>query len=85
LGAAPAASRSGPEYSVRLAAPGPYRFDHILPGLYQLSAFRDANNNGRYDFGAAFPFVPAERFIVWPDTMKARSRWPNEENDFVMP
>jgi hypothetical protein len=85
LGAAPAASRSGPEYSVRLAAPGPYRFDHILPGLYQLSAFRDANNNGRYDFGAAFPFVPAERFIVWPDTMKVRSRWPNEENDFVMP
>ncbi len=83
--APPAASRAGPEYSMTLAAPGPYRFDHILPGLYQLSAFRDANNNGRYDFGAAFPFAPAERFIVWPDTMKVRSRWPNEGNDFVMP
>ncbi|MDZ7361056.1 MAG: Ig-like domain-containing protein [candidate division KSB1 bacterium] len=85
LGAAPAASRSGPEYSLRLAAPGPYRFDHILPGLYQLSAFRDANNNGRYDYGAAFPFVPAERFMVWPDTMQVRPRWPNEGNDFVIP
>jgi len=84
-GAPPPASRSGPEYSTTLAAPGLYRFDHILPGLYQLSAFRDANNNGRYDFGAAFPFVPAERFIVWPDTMKVRSRWPNEGNDFVLP
>lgn len=84
-GATPSASRSGPEYSTTLAAPGLYRFDHILPGLYQLNAFRDANNNGRYDFGSAFPFVPAERFIVWPDTMKVRSRWPNEGNDFVMP
>jgi uncharacterized protein (DUF2141 family) len=85
FGAMPSALRAGPEYSMTLATPGPYRFDHILPGLYQLSAFRDANNNGRYDFGAAFPFVPAERFIVWPDTMKVRSRWPNEGNDFVMP
>ena len=85
LGSAPAAARPGPEYSMILPAPGPYRFDHILPGLYQLRGFRDANKNGRYDFGAAFPFVPAERFVVWPDTMKVRSRWPNEGNDFVLP
>jgi len=85
FGAPPAAARSGVEYSLILPAPEPYRFDHILPGLYQLSGFRDANKNGRYDFGAAFPFVPSERFVVWPDTMKVRSRWPNEGNDFVMP
>jgi len=85
IGAAPATSRSGPEYSLILPAPGPYHFNHILPGLYQLSGFRDANQNGRYDFGSAFPFVPSERFIVWPDTMKVRARWPNEGNDFVMP
>jgi len=85
FGASPAAARSGVEYSLILPAPGPYRFDHILPGLYQLNGFRDANKNGRYDFGVAFPFVPAERFVVWPDTMKVRSRWPNEGNNFVMP
>jgi len=85
FGVAPPTSRSAVEYSLILPAPGPYRFDHILPGLYQLNGFRDANKNGRYDFGAAFPFVPAERFTAWPDTMKVRSRWPNEGNDFVMP
>jgi len=85
IGAAPTATRSGIEHSTILPAPGPYRFDYILPGLYQLSGFRDANKNGRYDFGAAFPFAPAERFVVWPDTMKVRSRWPNEGNDFVLP
>ncbi|MCG3118084.1 MAG: hypothetical protein ALAOOOJD_00218 [bacterium] len=85
FGAAPASSRSAPEYALTLPAPGPYRFEHILPGLYQLSGFRDKNNNGRYDFGTAFPFIPAERFIVWPDTMKTRARWPNEGNDFLLP
>ncbi len=85
FGVSPVATRPGVEYSLILPAPGPYHFDQILPGLYQLSGFRDANKNGRYDFGAAFPFVPAERFVVWPDTMKVRSRWPNEGNDFVLP
>lgn len=68
-----------------LSGAAPYHFEHILPGLYQLSGFRDANRNGRYDFGEAFPFIPAERFVVWPDTIKTRSRWPNEGNDFVLP
>jgi uncharacterized protein (DUF2141 family) len=85
FGAPTAAARSSVEYSLILPTPGPYRFAHILPGLYQLSGFRDANKNGRYDFGVAFPFVPSERFMVWPDTMKVRSRWPNEGNDFVLP
>jgi hypothetical protein len=86
LGASPTpVSRSQSEHKMILAAPGPYRFGNILPGLYQLGAFRDANRNGRYDFGSAFPYAPAERFVVWPDTIKARSRWPNEGNDFVLP
>lgn len=80
-----APSSSGPLYTTAIPESGAYRFEHILPGFYQLGGFRDANRNGRYDFGAAFPFLPAERFVVWPDTIKARSRWPNEGNDFVMP
>ncbi|MGH7455361.1 MAG: Ig-like domain-containing protein, partial [bacterium] len=90
-GAPPKApSSSGPVYTTVLPAtpvvePGAYRFENILPGLYQLGGFRDANRNGRYDFGAGFPFLPAERFVVWPDIIKVRSRWPNEGNDFVLP
>ncbi|MDZ7343940.1 MAG: hypothetical protein ONA90_05440, partial [candidate division KSB1 bacterium] len=68
-----------------LPEPGPYRFEYVLPGVYQLRAFRDANRNGRFDFGAVLPFVSAERYFVWPDTIKVRSRWPNEGNDVIFP
>ncbi len=73
------------EYHLLVRVPGNYVFPAVLPGLYQLSGFRDSNRNGRYDAGTAFPFVPAERAHVWPDTVKVRSRWPNEGNDLVLP
>ncbi|RIK58653.1 hypothetical protein DCC62_29275 [candidate division KSB1 bacterium] len=73
------------EYSTTASAPGGYSFPGILPGLYEISGFRDANHNGRFDAGMPFPFAPAERYHVWPDTIKVRSRWPNEGNDLVLP
>jgi len=72
-------------YETTVYSPGPYKFDGVLPGVYQLSVYRDANNNGRYDFGKAFPFLPAERFFVSPDSIKVRARWPNEGNDVRLP
>lgn len=73
------------EYRAQVEAAGAYHFKEVLPGLYQLTAFRDANRNRRFDFGKAWPFLPAERFWAWPDTIKVRSRWPNEDNDFEVP
>jgi len=72
-------------YEITVDAQGPYKFDGVLPGVYQLSVYRDANDNGRYDFGKAFPFFPAERFVVSPDSIKVRARWPNEGNDVRLP
>jgi hypothetical protein len=85
FGFQPETPRAEGTYMVILPEPGPYLFEHILPGAYQLSAFRDANRNGRYDFGAVSPYISAERFMMWPDTIKVRSRWPNEGNEFVLP
>ena len=73
------------EYRADLAEPGPYHFREVLPGSYVISAWRDANRNGRYDSGTLAPFVPAERYMAWPDTMKVRARWPNEDNNFELP
>jgi uncharacterized protein (DUF2141 family) len=73
------------EYRVQLEQPGPYHFREVLPGRYKISAFRDTNRNGRYDYGSILPFTPAERYMVWPDTIQVRSRWPNEGNDFELP
>ncbi|NUO82535.1 Ig-like domain-containing protein [candidate division KSB1 bacterium] len=73
------------EYHVQTDSARAYHFKEVLPGLYQINAFRDVNGNGLFDFGKALPFLPAERYWAWPDTIKVRSRWPNENNDFVIP
>lgn len=72
-------------YETMVSKPGAYEFPAVLPGVYQLSIYRDANNNGRYDFGRPFPFLPAERFRVASDSVKVRARWPNEGNDIRLP
>ncbi len=71
----------GPAYDLVLDAPGSYKFKNILPGVYQIEGFRDRDGDGAYSHGHALPFVPAERFFVYKEEIKARARWPNEGND----
>ena len=52
-----------------------FEFTRILPGKYKLWCFYDANNNGKYDYGKAYPFKPSEKFWVYPDTLNLRARW----------
>ena len=61
-----------------LARPGEFAFDELQEGKYVLSAFNDADGNGIYSFGKPFPFKAAERFTLYPDTLKVRARWPLE-------
>ncbi|MBN2356261.1 Ig-like domain-containing protein [candidate division KSB1 bacterium] len=80
-----ARSASGAQYDLVLDAVGPYTFTKLLPSTYTLEVFRDEDHNGRYTLGEPFPFSPAERFYVYPDTISVRSRWPNEGNDIILP
>jgi len=72
-------------YVKKFEKPGPYRFQNVLPGNYRLLGYLDQDKNGRYTQGVPFPFCPSERFVVYPDTIQVRSRWPNEGNDLVFP
>jgi hypothetical protein len=72
-------------YRYRLSEPGPYRLEHVLPGKYILQCYRDRDGDGRYGYGKAHPFKPSELFSVSYDTIRVRSRWPNEGNDLVLP
>jgi hypothetical protein len=65
--------------------PGAYRIGSVLPGEYLLDCYIDLDGNGRYSFGRPYPFLPAEPFLLYGDTVKARSRWPNDGNDLVVP
>ena len=73
----------GPTYRLEMDKPGPYEFKQMLPGVYVIGGFRDRDQNGEYSFGQAIPFQPAERFFVYPDSVKVRARWPNEGNDLT--
>jgi len=55
-----------------------FTFQNLTEGQYTLSAFRDEDGNGLYSFGKPFPFVKAERFTIYGDTLKLRARWPLE-------
>ena len=72
-------------YTQILPQPGAYRFNAILPGQYLLECFRDRDGNGRFSPGKPYPYEPSERFIVYSDTVKIRSKWPNEGNDIILP
>ncbi len=72
-------------FEVRLKKSGAWEFSNIPPGAYRLTAFVDANGNGRYDYGSAFPFVPAERFVVLQSELQVRPRWTIENVMVVVP
>lgn len=72
-------------YLQKKTSPGSYRISDCLPGKYILDCYRDSDGNGKYSYGKPFPFKPSEPFVVYPDTVKVRSRWPNEGNDIVLP
>lgn len=65
-------------YRIKINQPDRFHFDRILEGEYVVSAFRDRNSNDNLDSGYPFPFSFGERFTFYPDTLKARARWPLE-------
>jgi hypothetical protein len=70
------AVRQGKSRAIPLDSAGAFTIDHVKEGKYGLWAYRDADGNGVYSYGKPFPFVPAERFTVYPETLKVRARWP---------
>lgn len=72
-------------YIQKTLSSGEYYFRDILPGKYIIDVFIDSDGNNKYSYGFPFPYVPAELFTVYSDTIKTRSRWPNEGNDVALP
>ncbi|MBN1558712.1 Ig-like domain-containing protein [candidate division KSB1 bacterium] len=67
-----------------VSQPGQYQIEQMLPGSYVMEIYRDEDENGRFSYGSASPFQPAERFCVYPDTIDIRARWPNEGEDVLL-
>ncbi len=74
----------GKTYEIIVEKPGRYRFEGVFPGMYLISGFRDRDGNGTYSLGRLNPWLPAERFFQFADTIAVRARWPNEGNDIMI-
>ena len=72
------ARRGSKEYQIHLGQDGPFALRNILEGKYVLLCYRDRNCNKKFDSGFVHPYQPSERFVQYPDTLKARARWPLE-------
>ncbi|MFA7288440.1 MAG: Ig-like domain-containing protein [Melioribacteraceae bacterium] len=62
-----------------------FKLTKILPGKYFLYTFIDADSNSVYTNGKLSPFVYSEKFILYPDTLKIKSRWSLEDLKIKFP
>ena len=75
----------GSPKEIRVEKEGQYVFKGLLPGIYTINVFRDEDDNDQYSLGEAYPYQPSERFYVFPDSIKIRSRWPDEGENISLP
>ncbi|MEK6755085.1 MAG: Ig-like domain-containing protein [Bacteroidota bacterium] len=71
-------------YAIVLQQEGAFAVKDIVEGQYVLHAFRDRNQNQKYDAGSLFPYARSERFVYYPDTLKVRARWPIEGVQLIL-
>jgi hypothetical protein len=63
------------ERTITVKGAGRFVFPQLIEGKYRIDGYEDADESGKYSFGKAHPFAPAERFAVFQDTVKVRARW----------
>jgi len=71
-------------YTVVPRQDGAFTVKDVVEGQYVLHAFRDRNQNKKYDSGSLIPFTSSERFVYYPDTLKVRARWPLEGVQLIL-
>ena len=67
--------REKESYSQKIEKNGKFNFVRVEPGNYNLWCFYDTDANGKYSFGSVYPFIPAEKFFVYPSKITLKPRW----------
>lgn len=60
-----------------------WKIDHVRPGKYLIEIFCDDNQNQRYDYGKAYPYEYAEKFLQTKQEIEVKPRW-NVENIMLL-
>ncbi|MCB0713343.1 MAG: Ig-like domain-containing protein [Ignavibacteriae bacterium] len=69
------------EYRISLKRTGKWEIANIPAGYYRLSAFRDTDGNGIYDYGSLSPYRPGEVFTQHSGNVQVRARWTTTDVD----
>jgi hypothetical protein len=69
------ASKQEIKYFSKVKADSSFSFERIEAGSYKLWAFKDTDNNYKYDYGWFFPFRYSEKFYFYPEQINLRPRW----------
>ncbi len=51
----------------------------LTEGEYVINVFKDENNNGKYDSGSIYPFIPAEKYFLVNKKVNVVQRWKVED------
>ena len=63
------------KYQQKIGANGKYDFTRVEAGKYNLWCYYDTDGNGNYSYGTVYPFIPSEKFFVYPKTLTLKARW----------
>ncbi|MEO5928654.1 MAG: Ig-like domain-containing protein [Candidatus Kapaibacterium sp.] len=74
---------NGAEYRKRGIKAGLWEFTGLPEGEYDISAFRDSDGNGEYNYGSAIPYRPAELYVAWSGSVRVRPRWITNKIDLI--
>ncbi len=74
-------TEEGGEFRIRLDRAGPWEITDIPAGHYRLTAFRDTDGDGLYDYGSLSPYRPGEVFTQREGTVQVRARWTTTDVD----
>ena len=59
----------------RVVRTGDWELANVPEGEYRITAFRDDNGNGQYDYGSMTPYRAPEAIVEWEGTVRVRPRW----------
>jgi len=59
-----------------------YNLTRLPSGTYRVQAYLDSDSSETFTMGRPLPFVPAEKFIIFADSIEVRSRWETSAVNF---
>ncbi len=71
--------KNGKSFKSIVNADSTWSISNLAEGEYTFEAFLDANVNGQFDYGNAFPFSYAEKFYQISKKVTLKKRWDTED------